>query len=168
MKSYIKSRKKYILEPDSKIWLAFIFIFNAILFGFNLFLDYKINFFIEEANNYSKLRQQIKNEIKKIKDEIKKAKEKKAFIENIYASNEVVKNSIKNLFDLIPDEITLSKVIIKKDSLTLYGITPSKETYSFLLLTPLKSIFSTNKTYFYQLQNGWYKFISINIFPLNV
>lgn len=86
----------------------------------------------------------------------------KELVEDIYASNEILKASMKNLFDLVPDQITLSKVIMEKNSLILYGTTPSKDTYNFLLASPLRSIFNTSNTVFYLNELGWYRFVSTN------
>ncbi len=76
--------------------------------------------------------------------------------------NSLLKQSIKNLLDLIPDPITLSSCEFDKNRLVLYGITPSKDIYNILMLPPLESIFNETKTYFYQMPNGWYRFKSEN------
>ena len=46
--------------------------------------------------------------------------------------------------------------------LTIKGITPSRELYSFLMQAPLRSIFNTSKVDFFPLQNGWFNFTSIS------
>ena len=69
---------------------------------------------------------------------------------------------IKNLLDLIPDPITLTSISFDKNKLIIYGITPTKDIYNMLMLPPLESIFTKTKTYFYQMNNGWYKFKSEN------
>ena len=86
----------------------------------------------------------------------------KSLGEEIYTRNILLKESMKNLFDLVPDKITLNRVIIKKDSLIIYGKTPTKDTFNFLLSAPLKSIFSSSNTMFYLTKNGWYNFVSTN------
>ena len=74
-----------------------------------------------------------------------------------------MKNSIKNLFDLVPDQITLTKEVMEKDLLNLEGITQTKDTYRLLLEPPLKSIFNTSKVDFtFNRQIGKYLFKSIN------
>jgi hypothetical protein len=73
-----------------------------------------------------------------------------------------MKDSIKNLLDLIPDPITLSSISFDKNRLIIYGITPTKEIYNMLMLPPLESIFTETNTSFYQLPNGWYRFKSEN------
>jgi len=82
--------------------------------------------------------------------------------EGIYTENTVLKESIHNLFDLVPQKITLSQALLKEDELILYGITPSKEVYEFLLQAPLRSIFHRSYTSYYAMPNGWYSFVSKN------
>jgi hypothetical protein len=82
--------------------------------------------------------------------------------EEIYTRNNILKDSMQNLFDLVPDQITLKRVIIDKNSLKIYGRTPNKDTFNLLLSAPLKSIFNSSKTMFYLDSKGWYNFVSIN------
>jgi len=77
-------------------------------------------------------------------------------------TNIIIKDSIKNLFALIPDSIHLVKAEIGKKTLKLFGYTPSKEIYNNLLLPPLKSIFTKSTVVFYPIGSGWYKFVSTN------
>ena len=86
------------------------------------------------------------------------------FAQSITSNNIVIKDSIENLFDLIPKKITLTKIQMSKNALTIQGRTPNKDTYRFLLAVPLKSIFEKSTVSFYLTDNGWYKFISINSF----
>jgi hypothetical protein len=82
--------------------------------------------------------------------------------EQINTANIVLKESINNLFDLVPERITLSQAKLDKSSLILYGITPSKDVYEFMLHAPLRSIFHRTYSSFYPLENGWYHFVSTN------
>jgi hypothetical protein len=76
--------------------------------------------------------------------------------------NTVMKESIRNLFDLVPDTITLSRAELDEKSLVLYGMTPNKETYEYILHAPLRSIFNRTYSSFYPIENGWYRFVSTN------
>ena len=105
---------------------------------------------------------QIDIKTKEIQKQIAFVKKQKALAEEVYASNTVLKESMKNLFDLVPDQITLSRVLMDKDSLIIYGITPSKDTYNFLLGSPLRSIFYSSNTLFYLRDDGWFRFVSVN------
>ena len=84
------------------------------------------------------------------------------FGSDISKQNELLVESISNLFDLIPEQITLNKIQMEKYQLNLYGTTPSKQVYTFLLEVPLRSIFNQSRADFYMLPNGWYNFVSIS------
>ncbi|MDD6055520.1 MAG: hypothetical protein SOW25_02430 [Helicobacter sp.] len=84
------------------------------------------------------------------------------FGSDISKQNELLVESISNLFDLIPEQITLNKIQMEKYQLNLYGTTPSKQIYTFLLEVPLRSIFNQSRADFYMLPNGWYNFVSIS------
>ena len=62
----------------------------------------------------------------------------------------------------MPDSVTLNNVFLDKNLLIIKGVTPSKDTYQLLMEAPLKSIFSSSSTTFYQMPNGWLNFISTN------
>ena len=80
----------------------------------------------------------------------------------VASNNIILKDSINNLFALIPDQIHLTRAKIDRDYLELYGYTPSKAIYNDLLMPPLKSIFNETTVVFYPLGNGWYRFVSKN------
>ena len=86
----------------------------------------------------------------------------KAVAEEIFSNNTLLKESMKNLFDLVPDQITLKKVEMERNSLILYGVSPTQDAFNFLLAAPLKSIFHTSNTTFYLTKEGWYNFVSVN------
>ena len=78
------------------------------------------------------------------------------------AYNNKVRGALSNLFEFIPDQITITQIIMEEKKLTIKGITPSRELYSFLMQAPLKSIFDVSRVDFFPLQNGWYNFTSIS------
>ena len=98
----------------------------------------------------------------KEKAKIAHAAKEKALAEEIFSNNTLLKESMKNLFDLVPDQITLKKVEMDRNSLVLYGVTPTQDAFNFLLAAPLKSIFHTSQTTFYLTPQGWYNFVSTN------
>ncbi len=160
--SFIKPRSKEIFDNISKMWLAFIGLVVILLFGFDLLIKFKINSLQKQTKNYIVKAKQADNISKKLQKKILFLTKEKSVADEIYASNNILKDSIKNLFDLVPDQITLHKVIMKKDALILYGISPSKDTFNFLLGSPLKSIFQSSNTIFYLNSDGWYRFVSSN------
>ena len=78
--------------------------------------------------------------------------------------NNAVQQSLLNLFALIPDQITITQIKLEEEKLTLKGITPTRELYSFLLQAPLRSIFTTSRVDFFTLTNGWFYLTSISVF----
>lgn len=80
----------------------------------------------------------------------------------IFTKNSVLKDSIANMFDLVPQRITLSEAKLLENGLILYGITPNKDVYNFMLQAPLRSIFHRTYSSFYPAENGWLRFVSTN------
>jgi len=160
--SFIQPRKKAILDTLSSSWLVFIAIVVAILVAFNYFISYKTSFYIKMLENSSQDITKQKQSFESIKNEYKILKMQQELFNDIQSSNMMLKNSIKNLFDLIPDQITLNKVFMEDNRLILYGETPSKNAYNMLLDPPLRSIFSKSQVKFYLKKKGWYNFVSTN------
>jgi Tfp pilus assembly protein PilN len=162
MYSFIKPKIKPLFNEDTKLWLIFISAVSTLMILFTLFLltESYIN-----KKNEKELQIQITKNFKNIKEferKIKFIKQEKTLYTNIIVNNQLLKDGVKNLLDLIPDPITLTNIKIEKDSLIIYGITPTKDVYNILLLPPLKSIFTQTITNFYQMDNSWYRFESIN------
>jgi len=162
MYSFIEVKKKPLFAEDTKLWLLFISAVSGLMVAFSLFIAIQAYFYMNDTK-------QLKEELIKNKQQVEEFNKKIAFIEkeqnlytNININNALLKDGVKNLLDLIPDPITLTNIKIEKNSLILYGITPTKDVYNILLLPPLKSIFTETKTNFYQMKNGWYRFKSIN------
>jgi Tfp pilus assembly protein PilN len=162
MYSFIKPKIKPLFSEDTKLWLIFISAVTALMIGFSLFL--LIESYINTKNSQKLQSQIIENSktIKKFEKKIEFINEEKTLYTNITVNNQLLKDGVKNLLDLIPDPITLTNIKIEKNSLIIYGITPTKDVYNILLLPPLKSIFTQTSTNFYQMDNRWYRFESIN------
>ncbi len=160
--SFIELKAKPLVSSFSKIWILFISFVSILLILFGFFLLFKIHSYkintIKTRNDRILLEKKINNKDAYMEYLLRQ----KSLGEEIYTRNTLLKDSMKNLFDLVPDKITLSRVIIKKDSLIIYGKTPTKDTFNFLLSAPLKSIFNTSNTMFYLSKNGWYNFVSTN------
>jgi len=160
--SFIKPRPKPLLSAFSKIWILFIFFISLMLLSFGIFLLLKINYYKKDTKSIRGERIALEQKITDKDTYMEYLLRQKSLGEEIYTRNILLKDSMKNLFDLVPDKITLNRVMIKKDSLIIYGKTPTKDTFNFLLSAPLKSIFSTSNTMFYLTKNGWYNFVSTN------
>jgi hypothetical protein len=161
-RSYIKPRSKHIISDDMQLVLLFFFISIAMLFLTYGFLKLRIYTFEESVARSEAKKVELKSNIEQMEHRIGIIQQESERSEKVGIENGVLKESIKNLLDLIPDRITLIEVELDKNSLVLKGITPSKDVYEFLLQAPLRSIFNNTYTSFYQAQNGWLNFVSTN------
>jgi len=160
--SYIAPRKKSALTQEMQLMLSFFSITILMLFFTYTFLLYKNYFFTNDKEFISIQKSKIESELSKIKADITLINQQKVTSEKIFTQNMVLKDSITNLFDLVPDRITLSEAKLLKNGLILYGVTPNKDIYNFMLEAPLHSIFHRTYSSFYPAKNGWLRFVSTN------
>jgi hypothetical protein len=161
-RSYINPRSKQVISDEMQLVLLFFTISIAMLFLTYGFLKLKIYTFEESVVRIETKKVELKNSTLKMQHQIQIIEQESDRAEKVVTENSVLKESVKNLFDLVPDRITLSEVELNKNSLVMKGTTPSKEVYEFLLQAPLRSIFNNTYTSFYQAQNGWLSFVSTN------
>ena len=160
--SFIKPQKKPIFSLFSKIWMLFISTVVLLFATVNLFVELKSGSLRNETQISKQKQDQIKEQIKQTDELTALLKQRRDSANEILASNAVLKQSVRNLLDLVPSSITLNEIAMDKNSLVVKGTTPSRDVYNMLLATPLKSIFNTSNTSFYQLDSGWLNFISTN------
>ncbi len=160
--SFTRARRKTLVTPE--LWLVFFFFGITLLMLVSTygFLSYK-------SYSYGQKREQSRMHIAQMEKEIAAFDTEIAFInkertrsEQVFTANTVLKESIKNLFDLVPERITLTQANMQKNALILYGVTPNKDVYEFMLHAPLRSIFHRSYSSFYPLENGWFRFVSTN------
>lgn len=160
--SYTKAYGKTIFTKEFQLLFAFFSVTIFMLFAtHNLLLLKNHNFeqdmaeTIKQKNDFIKSTEQMKKEMAYI--------EKQADLsEEVFTKNSLLKDSISNLFDLVPGRIVLSEAKIMENGLILYGITPNQDVYNFMLLAPLRSIFHQTYSSFYPAENGWLRFVSTN------
>ncbi len=160
--SYIVPRKKSPITPELQIVFTFFLITLVMIFLTYAFLLYKDYTFKKDKTTIIAHTKELKANIKQMQNHIRFIQKQKAFSEKVFTQNMVLKDSIANLFDLVPQRITLSRAKLLKNGLILYGITPSKDVYNFMLQAPLRSIFHKTYTSFYPAKNGWFMFVSTN------
>jgi len=160
--SYIKPRKKSLLTQEMKLLLTFFSITLFMLFSTYLFLVFKEYRFSQDRTEIIKARYDLNITLYEMESEIVFIENETLLSERIYTKNSVLKESITNLFDLIPSRITLSQADLLENGLILYGITPNKDVYNFMLQAPLRSIFHKTYSSFHPAQNGWLRFVSTN------
>lgn len=160
--SFITPRPKPFLSLFSKMWVIFILSMSGFMLLFDGYLAYEIRSFKTGTVDLTNERETLEKRIDEDDEIIGLILRQKALAEEIFSNNTLLKESMKNLFDLVPDQITLKKVEMERNSLILYGVTPTQDTFNFLLAAPLKSIFHTSNTNFYLTKEGWYNFVSVN------
>ncbi|MCX2682861.1 hypothetical protein OQH60_03140 [Campylobacter sp. MIT 21-1685] len=162
--SFIQPRKKPIFSLFDKIWFT-LFLFG-IIFILSVYFMYviKLEFISASIENKKQEALVIQEGITNanVSYEIMLAQTQIANTFN--TQNAALKDSLKNLFDMIikTDSITLETMEQDSNSLKLSGVTPTKEKFALLLETPLRSIFDESNTTYYRLNNGWYRFINIS------
>ena len=160
--SYIKPRRKSAITTELQLIITFFSITLIMLFltyGFLIYKDYK---FAQDREDLYQQKNELRQSISDMKEQIKFIREQNVLSEMVYTNNSVLKDSITNLFDLVPQRITLSRALLLENGLILYGITPNKDVYNFMLHAPLRSIFNRTYSSFYPAQNGWLRFVSTN------
>ncbi len=160
--SYTKPRKKSVLTSEMQLLLTFFSITIFMLFATYLFLLFKDYSFVKDRKEIIVEQEILSLNIDEMKESIRFIEVEKVLCEKIYTQNSVLKESMTNLFDLIPDRITLSQAALLENGLILYGITPNKDVYNFMLQAPLRSIFHKTYSSFYPTDNGWLRFVSTN------
>jgi len=160
--SYTQARKKTPFTEDVQLIISFFSITIIMLLSTYIFLLYKDYSFQKERKQVVATQMQLKKSITDMKNKIAFVQRQEALGMKIHTQNSVLKDSIANLFDLVPQRITLSEARLLKNGLILYGITPSKDVYNFMLEAPLRSIFQETYSSFYPTKNGWLRFVSTN------
>ena len=160
--SYIKPRKKTPFTADVQLIVTFFSITIIMLLSTYAFLLFKDYSFVNERETLVQNRIDLEKNIENMDQKIAYIKKQKALAEKIFTQNMVLKDSIANLFDLVPERITLSRADLLQNGLILYGVTPNKDVYNFMLQAPLRSIFQKTYTSFYPADNGWLHFVSTN------
>ncbi len=160
--SYIKPREKTVFTKDIQLLFTFFGVTLFMLFSTYAFLLFKDYRFKSEIKDIAKQKIQLRTNISNMNTQITVVEKQSLFSEKVFTKNSVLKESINNLFDLVPSRITLSEAKIMQDGLILYGITPNKDVYNFMLQAPLRSIFHRTYSSFYPAENGWLRFVSTN------
>lgn len=162
MRSFIRPRKKKLLDNMSLMWLIFIVLMALGLVIFSIMLHYKSSFYIKMLDNLGRENSLETKTLQKLNKRIALIVAQGKIYQEVNSSNIALKESMQNLFDLIPDQITLTRVVMKKESLYLKGYTQSKAAYRLLLEPPLKSVFASSRVRFMTDARGCLMFESFN------
>ena len=163
MYSYKEPREKPIFDTFTKMWLVFVSLALALVLGYGFYLYSKSSSFSSMIVSKKEQADKLSNSIAKLESNKKSIEEKIYLYNKINRSNRLLKNSMKNLFSLVPDQIVLSKLDMNNNRLKIEGYTVTKSAYKLLLEPPLKSIFTQSKVIFkFDPYIGKYRFTSIN------
>ncbi|MCD6191557.1 MAG: hypothetical protein J7K14_08500 [Sulfurimonas sp.] len=160
--SYITPRKKSVFTAEVQLLLTFFSITLGMLFITYLFLLFKDYSFLSDMDELTAVQSELSINIEEMKEQITFIEKENLLAQKVQTQNTVLKDSIANLFDLVPQRITLSEANLLENGLILYGVTPNKDIYNFMLQAPLRSIFHRTYSSFYPAENGWLRFVSTN------
>ena len=160
--SYITPRRKSAFTTEIQLLVIFFSITLGMLFMTYLFLLFKDYNFLEDMDEMAVIQTELSASIDKMEAQIVFVEKESLLAQKVYTQNTVLKDSIANLFDLVPQRITLSEAKLLENGLILYGITPNKDVYNFMLQAPLRSIFHRTYSSFHPAKNGWLHFVSTN------
>lgn len=162
--SFTTPQKRPLFNLLDKIWIV-LFAF-AIIFIFFIFAIYEFRIVLTHSSISEK-----KEEMMQTAEQIKKNEElylilleQSQIAAQFKEKNQNIKDSLKNLFDMTLKTSGISFDSVEQDefALKLTGVSPTKEMFALLLETPLKSIFDETNTSYYELDNGWYRFVSVS------
>ena len=160
--SYITPRRKSAFTTEIQLLVTFFSITLGMLFITYLFLLFKDYNFLSDMDEIAVVQSELSVNIEEMKEQITFIEKENLLAQKVYTQNTVLRDSIANLFDLVPQRITLSEAKLLENGLVLYGVTPNKDVYNFMLQAPLRSIFHRTYSSFYPAENGWLRFVSTN------
>jgi hypothetical protein len=162
MNSFISAKPKHLFGIDTKLWIIFCTTLVILFLFLDLIIMIQSGVYRDRITHYKDETKLLQTQSNTIQREINFVQKQEKLGNDAKNRNILIRDSLKNLFDLIPDQITLSKTHIDAKSIVLYGLTPSKDVYNFMLRPPLESIFNESNVVFYALGNGWFRFVSTN------
>ena len=160
--SFTEALPKSIISKLAKIWIFYLVLSVIIIYGAGIYLTMQKNVVIINTRSIENAIENREKQIENIRSNYDRLNEEIDLNKLNTEYNNKVRSALSNLFEFIPDQITITQIIMEDKKLTIKGITPSRELYSFLMQAPLRSIFNVSKVDFFPLQNGWYNFTSIS------
>ncbi|PAF50511.1 hypothetical protein [Helicobacter sp. 13S00477-4] len=158
--SFLSPKPKYIFTKITKIWIFYIFLSLFIVFGFLFVLKYQIFLSSARVQDYKQKQANYQDEIMKFQNYKNRILAEVDLLKDRETHNLMVRDAIGNLFNIIPDQITIDYIEVGNKTLIIKGSTPSKEVFKFLLQDPLKAIFGKSTVSFFALTSGWFNFVS--------
>lgn len=156
--SLTRSRPKQLLGTDTKLWWLFIAGLLALFVVIKIILAIHGSSVAANTDRFRQERTAHEAKIAALETQTRHVLEEAELVSRVTGRNKVIKDSLVNLFDLVPDQIYLTDLEITAKSLRVQGYTPSKEVFNYLLRPPLESIFQRTEVSFYPVGNGWFTF----------
>ena len=160
--SFTQPLPKSIISHTTKIWIFYILLSIGIIYGYGIYLNYQISTINSHANLSSTDITQSDEAINELNEKLRKMRYEAQIDTDNKTHNADVAGALGRIFDLVPNQITINYVELQENTLTIKGITPTREAYAFLLEAPLRSAFHKSRADFYALPNGWFNFTSIS------
>jgi hypothetical protein len=117
--SYIKPRSKTVFTKDLQLLFTFFSVTLFMLFATYGFLLFKDARYVQDLVEMNQQKEELRVKITKMSEQIATIEKQNLLAEKIFTKNSVLKESITNLFDLVPSRITLSEAKIIEDGLVL-------------------------------------------------
>lgn len=156
--SLTHARPKQLLGTDTRLWWLFILGLVALFVVIKLVVSIHTAGVQAETEEYKKARVAYEAQIAELEGKTRFVLEEVELVSRVSGRNKVIKDSLINFFDLVPDQIYLTDLQITPKTLRIKGYTPSKEVFNYLLRPPLESIFQRTEASFYPIGNGWFAF----------
>jgi hypothetical protein len=161
--SFIKSRQKRIIQNDTKVWVAILVTIITILISANVYISIEASSTLRKKIELDNQKSKLEIDTKLLNTNIDTLKANLVIINAIHKKNDITKDSIKNVLEIIPEDIFISRMESTSNSLRIYGYTPTKEIYYYLMSPPLVSIFDKSGVIFTPKAGGGFGFISMNV-----
>lgn len=170
--SFVRPRIKPLISLFTKIWVLFFAVCLGVIFTIYSFANARVMSMRAQVENKKLEAVALQEGIAQndaLFELLTQRKDLSLSITGERGSNEQIEKVMKNLLGFVIDSnsIRLEHLYMDKKKLELKGITPTREIFSLLIQTPLKSIFDKSEVSFYPLANGWLKFTSINTIEEN-
>ncbi|WP_281951473.1 hypothetical protein [Nitrosophilus kaiyonis] len=151
-----KKKKEFIFPKWLTIAAAVIF---SIMILADIYIRFQNSVLEEKMINLQNEKIDLQDKIEELRSETKELKEIIPFAQEIKSKNTLIVSNIKNIFDLVPDEIVLTKAEFTKNSLILMGFTPKKRYFEEFINKALKNFYQKREVKYKKIENG-YIFIS--------
>ncbi|OQX59653.1 MAG: hypothetical protein B5M52_02740 [Helicobacteraceae bacterium 4484_230] len=158
--SFIEPRSKKLVGSELRLTLIFFTAVSVMLVGLYGFFLYGNSQLKKEKQSLVSRLQELRSDNSIIMEEMDLIEKYSAFGEAVFTSNTIIKDEIKDFFDLIPDSVILDKVVLSPDMLTIFGRTVDRANFEKSFMTPLRSNFSKSSVELVPLENGSFIFKS--------